>query len=339
MSYHQLTQTNRIEVAVLFRTGMSYRTIAKQVGCHHSTVSRELRRHTWSNPSGYDARQARLQLKAVRLAANQHKRKLPTNAPLVALVTTQLQANLSPEQIAGWLKATRNTWSVCAQTIYDWVYTYARHLLKHLHCRKGKYRRTRANTLRKAFRDKQKESRRITMRPAHVMKRKRYGHWEGDSVIGTAQSGAIATFVERKSGYLLAAVLPDKTARSFEFAAKHCFAAIPMRYRRTLTLDNGVEMSNYEEMERANQLQIYFAQPYHSWERGTNENTNGLLRFYFPKQMSFAHLSQEELDRAVKQLNTRPRKRLGYRTPEQVLKRGGAFRDGVWGNLTLKTPT
>lgn len=118
----------------------------------------------------------------------------------------------------------------------------------------------------------------------------------------------------------MAAVLPDKGATSFELAAKQCFAVVPARYRKTLTLDNGVEMSNYEEMELQNQLQIYFAQPYHSWERGTNENTNGLLRFYFPKKMSFAHLTQEMLDVAVMQLNTRPRKRLGYKTPEQVFK-------------------
>jgi IS30 family transposase len=154
----------------------------------------------------------------------------------------------------------------------------------------------------------------------HILARKTYGHWEGDSVVGTAQSGVIATFVERKSGYLMAAVLPDKTAVSFENAAKHCFAAIPSRYRKTLTLDNGVEMSNYEEMERANHFQVYFAHPYHSWERGTNENTNGLLRFYFPKKMSFAHLTQEMLDVAVKQLNTRPRKRLGYKSPKQMFE-------------------
>lgn len=326
MPYHQLTQTNRIEIAILSRTGMSYRAIGTHIGCHHSTVSRELQRHTWMNASGYDARQARLQLARTRYRANQCKRKLPSNTALVAIVTTKLQDNWSPEQIAGWLRESRSKLRVTTQTIYDWVYRYARHLLKHLHCRKGKYRRTRENTLRKAFRNKQKEARRITMRPAHVMKRNRYGHWEGDTVVGTAQSGSIATFVERKSGYLLAAVLPDKTAKSFEQAAKHCFAAVPTNYQKSLTLDNGVEMSNYEEMERANSFQVYFAHPYHSWERGTNENTNGLLRFYFPKKMSFAHLTQAELDLAVREINTRPRKRLGYKTPEQVLSRSGAIR-------------
>lgn len=139
-------------------------------------------------------------------------------------------------------------------------------------------------------------------------------------MVGTAQSGAIATFVERRSGYLMAAVLPDKGATSFALAAKRCFATVPPCYRKTLTLDNGSEMSNYEEMENASGFRIYFAQPYHSWERGTNENTNGLLRFYFPKKMSFAHLTQEMLDAAVRQLNTRPRKRLGYKTPKQMFE-------------------
>ncbi len=124
----------------------------------------------------------------------------------------------------------------------------------------------------------------------------------------------------------MAVLLPDKGAKSFELAAKHCFASITAQYRKTLTLDNGIEMNNYEAIERQNLLQVYFAHPYHSWERGTNENTNGLLRFYFPKKMSFSRLTQQQLDAAVYEINTRPRKRLGYKTPSQVLKRCGAIR-------------
>jgi IS30 family transposase len=329
MSNHQLTQTNRIEIAILFRSGMSYREIGRKIGFHHSTVSRELKRHTWSNPSGYDATQARMQLARTRLVANQHHRKLPNNTQLVETITARLLRHDSPQQIAGWFIETNKAIRVCAQTIYDWVYTHARELIAHLHCRKGKYRRTRQNTLRKTFRNKLKESRSIDARPVNVLKRTRYGHWEGDSVVGTNQSGAIATFVERKSGYLMAKVLKDKTALSFEMAAKYCFINITKTYRKTLTLDNGVEMSNYEEIELGTNLAIYFAHPYHSWERGTNENTNGLLRFYFPKKMSFTNLTQEMLDQAVNEINTRPRKRLGYKTPSQVLKSTGAFRIGV----------
>ena len=318
MHYH-LTQEQRIELSLMRRLGHSQRNIALVLGVSPSTICRELKRNA-TDAGSYHARTARLHSVARRCAANALRNKLLTDLNLAKLVTRKLKRNDSPQQIAGWLLKTKRLLRVSTQTIYDWVYLHARHLLKHLHCHKGKYRHTREASLRKAFRDKQKAARSIDARPAHILARKTYGHWEGDSVVGTRQSGAIATFVERKSGYLMAALLPDKSAKSFELAAAHCFAAVPSKYRKTLTLDNGVEMSNYEEMERTNELQIYFAHPYHSWERGTNENTNGLLRFYFPKNMSFTQLTQEGLDRAVKQLNTRPRKRIGYKTPEQVFK-------------------
>lgn len=319
MHYH-LTQNQRIELSLLLRLGCSQRQIASVLGVSPSTVSRELQRNR--RVSGmYHPASARLQVRRRRAVANGLRMKLLGEPALRSLVEQKLRGNWAPQQIAGWLKATRRLWYVCAQTIYDWLYRFRRDLLVHLHCRKGKYRRTRENTLRKAFRDKQKESRRITARPAHVLRRSRYGHWEGDTVVGKGHSGYIATFVERKSGYVLAAKLDRATASAFEQAAAGCLGQVPVRYRQTLTLDNGTEMSNYEEIETKTGTQLYFANPYHSWERGTNENTNGLLRFYFPKQMSFTHLTQDMLDEAVNQLNTRPRKRLGYKTPEQVFKR------------------
>ena len=283
MHYH-LTQTNRIELSLLRQLGYSVRQVAKQLGVAASTVSRELRRN--ARPSGkYHAASARVLACARRGAANSIRTKLLHMPQLAQLVEQKLKANWSPQQIAGWLRATGRALRVCAQTIYDWIYRFRHDLLEHLHCRKGKYRRTRENTLRKAFRDKQKESRRITARPAHILKRNRYGHWEGDTVRGKGNSGCIATFVERKSGYILAVKLAQGTAANFAGAAARSFAAVPLRYKQTLTLDNGTEMSNYEEIEQSTSLRLYFAHPYHSWERGTNENANGLLRFYFPKQM------------------------------------------------------
>jgi IS30 family transposase len=325
--YYHLTQDQRIELgALLSGNRHSLREIAKLLGYHHSTISREIRRHSWNNPSGYHAVQARLQLKRTRLLANQHHRKLPADTRLVATITERLTRNDSPQQIAGWFASTGQAIRVCAQTIYDWIYVHAKHLVKHLHCRKGKYRATREASMRKAFRNKLKEARSIDARPEHILARKTFGHWEGDTVVGTAQSGSIATYVERKSGYLMAMLLPDKTAGSFAAATAQCFAGIAPKYRKTLTLDNGSEMSNYEAIEQSTELTVYFAHPYHSWERGTNENTNGLLRFYFPKKMSFRNLTQEQLDAAVAEINTRPRKRLGYKTPSQVLKASGAIR-------------
>jgi IS30 family transposase len=317
--YTHLTQEQRIELSLMQRLGHSQRHTATVLGVSPSTVSRELTRNR-VNGERYHATHARITARSRRTRANALRNKLLSLPRLAALVERQLLRHDSPEQIAGWLKASGRSASVCAQTIYDWIYQHARHLLSRLHCRKGKYRRTGEAHIRKAYRDKLKECRSIDARPSHVLARKRYGHWEGDSVVGTAQSGAIATFVERKSGYLRARVLSDKTAGSFAAAAAVCFADVPVRYKHTLTLDNGSEMSQYERIERATGFDVYFAHPYHSWERGTNENTNGLLRFYFPKKMSFAHLTQEALDLAVKELNTRPRKRLGYKTPEQLFE-------------------
>jgi IS30 family transposase len=135
-----------------------------------------------------------------------------------------------------------------------------------------------------------------------------------------SKSGYIATFVERKSGYLLAYKLKDVGSTSFAEAAASCFSTVPLKYRKTLTLDNGPEMKLAERIERTTQTRVYYANPYHSWERGTNENTNGLLRYFFPKQSSFAALVQADIDQAVQLLNTRPRKRLNWRTPAQMLK-------------------
>ncbi|MEK7152673.1 MAG: IS30 family transposase [Patescibacteria group bacterium] len=284
MHYH-LTQTNRIELSLLYRLGYSMRQVAAQLGVAASTVSRELRRNARASGQYYP-NSAKVLVRARREAANGLRTKLLGLPQLAAVVEQKLKANWSPEQVAGWLKASQHTFRVCTQTIYDWIYRFRRDLLTHLHCRKGKYRRTRENAIRKAFRDKQKESRRITARPACVLNRRRYGHWEGDTVRGKGNSGCIATFVERKSGYLLAVKLERATAAAFAQAATSSFAAVSLRYKQTLTLDNGTEMSNYEEMEQSTGMRLYFAHPYHSWERGTNENTNGLLRFYFPKQMA-----------------------------------------------------
>jgi IS30 family transposase len=176
-----------------------------------------------------------------RTAANGLRQKLLRYPKLAASVERKLAANYSPEQVVGWLKKTGAKLRVSIQTIYDWIYLHAKHLVVHLHCRKGKYRRTRENSLRKAFRNKQKAFRTIDARPVHVLERKIYGHWEGDTVVGTGHSGCIATFVERKSGYLMAVKLEHGTAAAFAAAAKQCFASVPARYRRSLTLDNGTE--------------------------------------------------------------------------------------------------
>jgi IS30 family transposase len=167
----------------------------------------------------------------------------------------------------------------------------------------------------------------IKERPGEVAARSRFGDWEGDLVVGRKGRGAIATHVERKSRYLMATLLPDRKADSFNTSAIPVYQSLPTVLCQTLTLDNGKEFSQFKDLESKTGLSVYFADPYAAWQRGTNENTNGLLRFYFPKGTSFKRISAKTLQRAVDRLNNRPRKCLGYRTPQEVFEeaRSGAL--------------
>lgn len=319
--HSHLTQHQRIELSLLMRLGHSLRAAAAVLGVSPSTVCRELQRNCEAS-GRYHATHARRQTARRRLLANQALRKLAGNSPLANLIASKLALEQwSPDQIAQWLKQGRHAVRVCAQTIYDWLYTIRRDLLQYLRSQKQRYRRTRANTLRKQQREALLANRRIDQRPKGANGRRLYGHWEGDTVVsGQARPGRIGTLVERKSGYLVAFLLPNGDSDGFAKAASAALAQVPQRYRQTLTLDNGREMQSYELLERLSGVRVFFAYPYHSWERGTNENTNGLLRQYFPKGSDLGLTTQAQLDHAVKLLNTRPRKRLDYRTPEKVFE-------------------
>ena len=321
--YSHLSREQRVELAVLRREGFSLRQIGERLGTSPGTISRELRRNASSQTKdGYHAGEAGRQTAARRLAASGLRKILP-DSQLEKLLTEKIRdEKWSPEQICGWLKANRAP-AVSSQTVYDWIYRERRQLRQHLHCRKGKYRRTRADRVRKAARAELAKVRHISNRPEAAEERAVIGHWEGDTVVGAKRSGYIATFVDRKSGFLRASVLTkaDFGAEGFAAAARKALGSLPAEHLLTLTLDNGPEMAMCERIERQTGLTVYYATPYHSWERGCNENANGLLRYFFPKKTSFAGLTQEELDRAVKLLNNRPRKRLNWRTPAQMLKR------------------
>lgn len=318
--YYHLTQHQRIELSLMLRLGHSQNYIAQILGIAPSTICRELKRN--GQLSGiYRADHARIQTRARRITANQAKRKLPTYTVLVNLIAAKLtNEQWSPQQIANWLKSTKQRFTVCAQTIYDWLYTHRADLLRYLRSQKQHYRRTRANTLRIKKREAILERRRIIHRPKSAEGRHFYGHWEGDTIVSRVSLGRIGTLVERKSGYLRAFLTPNSSSILFAQATAAALVGIPDRYLQTMTLDNGHEMQSYELLEKLTPLNVFFAYPYHSWERGTNENTNGLLRQYFPKRSDLAKVTQEQLDHAVYLLNTRPRKRLGYKTPQQVFE-------------------
>ena len=322
--YAHLSREQRLELAVLRREGFSLRSIAERLGVSHSSLSRELKRNRSSRAKGgYHAGEAQRRAAGRKAAANGLRIKIRAGSGLERLLIEKIAtAKWSPEQVAGWLKAAGRE-GVCARTVYDWIYAENRQLIKELHCRKGKYRRTRAGGKRKSGRAREAAKRHISRRGKEADDRLAAGHWEGDTVVGAARSGYLATFVERKSGYLAAGVISkeDFGAAGFAAAAAAALAGLPKRHRRSLTLDNGPEMQLPERIERGLGLKVYYATPYHSWERGCNENANGLLRYFFPKKTSFAGLTQHRLDQAVALLNNRPRKRLNWQTPAQVLKR------------------
>jgi len=168
----------------------------------------------------------------------------------------------------------------------------------------------------------------ISDRPKAIENRSRFGHWEGDSVLGAKGSGGIATHVERKSKILIAGKLKDQRADTFTKATNKAFKTIPSSWKKTLTVDNGKEFAGFKDIEVSTEMDVYFCDPYSPWQRGTNENTNGLLRHYFPKGIDWRTVTDKELATAVSKLNNRPRKCLNYRAPNEVFLKStsGALR-------------
>ena len=317
MSHHHITRDQRVELGALLRAGHTKAEIARLLGKHRSTIGREMRRNTRAKRGRYHAKSAQYLATSRRLYGRRHSRRLVPEVSLTRYVEAALARAYSPEQIAGRLRFVLGETRLCHETIYRWIYLYRPDLKSYLHCTKGKYRRKRGTNSRWKKRELAKKKW-IDERPDIVKTRSRIGDWEGDTVHGHRKSGYLATLVERKSGYLLARKLRSTGSEEMLVAVTDSLGCIPAGKRLTLTLDNGTEMAAHEELERRTGLSIYFAHPYHSWERGTNENTNGLLRFYFPKKASFAGLNQDEVDQVVWRLNTRPRKRLGYQSPHTV---------------------
>lgn len=325
VSHRHFTRDERVQIQTLLRAGQRQSTIARQLGFNPGSLSRELKRGADSTvATGYSVRRAQQYADSARNRANQQHRKLFAGSALSLYICVRLAKFWSPEQIATYLARYRKRMAVSLHTIYRWLWSHERRSLVEfrVYLRHPKLRR-RYGTKRREQQRELAKKRWIEQRPKGATNRSRYGHWEGDTVCGAKNSGRLVTLVERKSGYLLAAYIPDGTMASFRDATVQLLSQLPSRLRRSLTLDNGSEMNEFEAIERRADTTVYFAHPYHSWERGTNENTNGLLRQFFPKGSSFAGMTQQQVDLAVQLLNTRPRKRLNAETPEQRLRRLG----------------
>lgn len=315
MSCTQITKEDRFTIQALREAGKSQAAIAVRLGKSPSAISKELARNLY--PDGrYEANHAHRLARDRRRHGKSTTKKLLRDPALAGAIISSLRAKRSPEQIAGRRKRLGKK-TVCHETIYQYLYTERRDLLPLLRQQKGKYRRRHGTNVREKRREYAKK-RWITDRPAVINERTQIGHWEGDTIRGKEKVTAIATHVERVSGYGCADLLPHATAVAMRTATIRTFKRITKEKRLSETNDNGTEFAEYELTECALGMTMYFALPYHSWERGINENFNGLLRQYFPKGSPFAMLTQDRVDAAIRSLNNRPRKRLNYLTPYEV---------------------
>jgi len=309
MSYTQLTEDDRIEIYAMKKAGFKQYEMAAQIGCHSSTISHEFRRNTGQR--GYRPRQA--QGKAMQ------RRRKKVSTRIEAMTWKRVEAltrqELSPEQICGRL-ALEGQQPVSHESIYQYIYddkAKGGNLHGFLRCQKQ--RKKRYGSLNRRGKIPNRVS--IDDRPGVVEERSRIGDWEGDTIIGKGHSGAIVSLVDRRSRYTLLRQLPSKHAEPVRDAIIDLLR--PFKERAlTITFDNGLEFAKHEDVTKALNADIYFAHPYHSWERGLNENTNGLVRQYAPKNKTFGHVDGNLIDMVTDKLNHRPRKSLGFKTPHEV---------------------
>lgn len=303
----------------------SIRSIAKELGRSPSSVSREIYKNKPLHFERYTPRLAHE--RALEHRGHRGRKDRLKNQVIRGYVHLKLQYGCSPEQIAGRLRLDHPKERISHEAIYQYIYaqvhrggrgdiqpgkTDLRPWLKRRHKVRAKH------GFRKGARVLRPSGPSIDVRPLVVGCRTRLGDWESDTVESCLHRPGINTLVERKSGLLHITKLLSKDAPETRRAVTSRLAHLPKHLRRTVTFDNGPENRQWIEMERETGIRAYFAHPYHSWERGTNENTNGLIRWYFPKGTDFGTISDEELARVELAINTRPRKRLGWRTPLEV---------------------
>jgi IS30 family transposase len=313
MPYTHLTEDERYHIYELHVEKQPLTSIAKQLGRDKSTISRELRRNRGAR--GYRPKQAMClsRERSATSAANGRR----VNAAVWAAAKDKLREDWSPEQIAGRFRRD-GTGQISHETIYQRVYAdkaSGGRLHTHLRCKKQRRKRYGSGRSRRG----QIPNRiGIEHRPAVVENKSRIGDWEGDTIIGKGQQQAVVSLVERKSKYTLLHKVERKTQK---LVSEGIIAQMNTLHHlvHTITFDNGLEFAGHETVSKSLRTKVYFARPYHSWERGLNENTNGLVRQYLPKKTCFRGVDQDQLDDVARKLNHRPRKTLDYRTPYEVM--------------------
>jgi len=326
MSYHHLNQNERYLIGHLHSYGRSIRQIAKELQRAPGTVSRELKRNQLPSFGTYHGPDAHR--RAQRRRSEAHRLSCLDHGPLSQYVATRLRWRWSPQQIVGWLRRhypNDVAMRISHETIYQWIYLQRQLGSDMYQCLRSGRAFRRKHLKNRGIRGRIPGRVGIEHRPEIVEDRQRFGDWESDTMQGTKGTGGLVTHVERRSRYLVAGLAKDGQAKTFNEATIRVFSSVPRVLRHTMTADNGSEFTQFKTLEQKLGVKVYFANPYSAWERGTNENTNGLLRQFFPKGMAFDRVTDEQVAKAVSLLNNRPRKCLGYRTPKEVLPRGVAL--------------
>lgn len=307
-TYTQLTQEQRYQICAMLKIGQNQTEIAETIGKHKSTISREVRRNRGQR--GYRPKQAQ------QMSLDRRKKAKPRiQESTWALIESKLQEDWSPEQIADWLK--RNTdIQVSHERIYQYILADKRtggRLYKHLRCQKKRRKRYGGYDRR----GKLPNRRSIEERPEIVDQRQRIGDWEVDTMIGKGHRQAIVTLTERKSRFSLLRKIKRRKAKLVSAAVIDLLQPVADR-SHTITADNGKEFADHERIAHELEISFFFAHPYAAWERGANENMNGLVRQYIPKNRDLSSVTDEELLQIMNKLNHRPRKCLDFKTPFQV---------------------
>lgn len=311
-TYTQLTYEQRCQIYALNNTGLTQQQIADAICVSQSTISRELRRN--KGDRGYRFKQAQLKADFRRLAAAKAVKMTPG---MIKLIESKLREDWSPDQISGWLLDESQA-LISHEAIYQHVWNDKRlggNLHTHLR-RKGKKYQPRSK--KQAGRGCIKNRVSIDERPAIVDTKSRIGDWEIDLVIGKGHSGALVTIVERMTSFTVSTRIDSKSADVVTAATINLLKPFKGAVL-SITADNGKEFAYHEKMTEALGAPVFFADPYSSWQRGLNENTNGLLRQYWPKATNFKEVKKKEVASVIVQLNNRPRKKLGYKTPAELM--------------------
>lgn len=322
-TYSRLTLTDRIEIEKLLSLKKNLSDIAIAIDRHKCSVSREVRSLA---PGKYKAMEAHNQAFLKRINKRYGKSKVLANEKLMDYIHKHLAKRWSPDQISVSLKRTfpsEKSMQASHETIYLYIYLHSKKELKNLLISELRQKRKQRGNVRRGV-DKRttiKDPIRIDERPSEVEGREIPGHWEGDLVLGKNRESAIGTLVERTTRAIILVHLKARDSKSVRKAFEKEFKAIPRQMKKTLTYDNGTEMAQHKLFTKNTKIQVYFTHPYSPWERPTNENSNGLVRDYFPAGTDFSLISKKRLKQVQDELNERPRKVLDYNTPKEVFEK------------------